>query len=167
MQIQEKPKFDTHFEWIGGEENDQVVSERFYDLLEIERDYSALRSAHAGPLDNAREQLFWFLCGWMGGPQYYIERFGHPMLHMRHMKLLGSGANFAEVRSTAPFGRAEGSANLGSDPKNSRSIGIQERDQWLACMNQAMVETGVDKALRVPLNASFFQTEDWMRNKSE
>jgi hemoglobin len=27
------------------------------------------------------------------------------------------------------------------------SIGIVEGDQWLACMNQAMVETGVDEAL--------------------
>ncbi len=32
--------------------------------------------------------------------------------------LLGSDTNFAAVRSTAPGGRAEGSANLGSDPKN-------------------------------------------------
>ncbi len=32
--------------------------------------------------------------------------------------LLGSDTNFAAVRSTAPGGRAEGSANLGSDPNN-------------------------------------------------
>ena len=47
------------------------------------------------------------------------------------------------------------------------SIGIAERDQWLACMNQAMVETDVDEALRLRLNASFFQTADWMRNRGE
>ena len=35
--------------------------------------------------------------------------------------LLGSDTNFAAVRSTAPGGRAIGSANLGSDPKNSLS----------------------------------------------
>ncbi|GEM_PF-3502562 len=27
-----------------------------------------------------------------------------------------------------------------------------------------MLETGVDEALRSRLNASFFQTADWMRN---
>ena len=32
--------------------------------------------------------------------------------------LLGSDTNFAAVQSTAPEGRAKGSANLGSDPKN-------------------------------------------------
>ena len=39
--------------------------------------------------------------------------------------------------------------------------------QWLACMNQAMVKSGVDEALRVRLNASFFQTADWVRRKRE
>jgi truncated hemoglobin YjbI len=53
------------------------------------------------------------------------------------------------------------------DPEKLSPIGIKERDQWLACMNQAMVETGVDEALRARLNTSFFQTADWMRNKGE
>lgn len=44
------------------------------------------------------------------------------------------------------------------------SIGIRERDQWLACMDQAMGETGVPDDLRRRLNESFFQTADWMRN---
>jgi len=46
-------------------------------------------------------------------------------------------------------------------------IGLIERDQWLACMNQAMTETGVPDDLRVSLNQSFFQTADWMRNQNE
>jgi hemoglobin len=45
------------------------------------------------------------------------------------------------------------------------SIGILERDQWLACMDQAMRETGVPEDLRTRLKDSFFQTADWMRNK--
>jgi hemoglobin len=44
------------------------------------------------------------------------------------------------------------------------AIGILERDQWLACMDQAMTEVGVDPALQQRLNNSFFQTADWMRN---
>ena len=43
-------------------------------------------------------------------------------------------------------------------------IGILERDQWLACMGQAMQETGVPPELAERLNASFFKTADWMRN---
>ena len=45
------------------------------------------------------------------------------------------------------------------------SIGILERDQWLACMDQAMGETGVPDDLRARLRDSFFQTADWMRNR--
>jgi hemoglobin len=44
------------------------------------------------------------------------------------------------------------------------SIGVVERDQWLACMDQAMVGTGVPDGLRQRLKASFFQTADWMRH---
>jgi hemoglobin len=43
-------------------------------------------------------------------------------------------------------------------------IGIAERDQWLACMDQAMGEVGVPAELRTRLNQAFFQTADWMRN---
>ncbi len=132
MQIQEKPKHNSVFEWIGGEANIKAMVERFYDLMDIEPLYKELRAAHGADLSKGRERLFWFLCGWMGGPQHYTERFGHPMLRARHM----------------PF-----------------SIGIAERDQWLACMNQAMLETGVDAELQKRLGESFFQTADWMRNK--
>lgn len=45
------------------------------------------------------------------------------------------------------------------------AIGIAERDQWLACMLQAMQEQGVDEALAQRLAESFFGTADWMRNK--
>ena len=140
--IQEKPKFDTPFAWIGGEPNIKALVERFYDLMDLESGYIALRAAHGSTLEVARQRLFWFLCGWMGGPQHYTERFGHPRLRMRHLpQQAGGGA--------------------------SGSIGIAERDQWLACMNQAMVETGVDESLRTRLNTSFFQTADWMRNRDE
>jgi hemoglobin len=131
MEIQDKPQHATPFEWIGGEEKVKALVERFYDLMDLEAGYTAVRATHGTELERARQNLFWFLCGWLGGPDYYIERFGHPRLRMRHM----------------PF-----------------KIGTAERDQWLACMDQAMRETGVDETLRVRLNESLFQTADWMRN---
>ena len=44
-------------------------------------------------------------------------------------------------------------------------IGIKEHDQWVACMHQAMGETGMPEELRVRLAESFMKTADWMRNK--
>lgn len=130
MQIEE-PNALTPYERIGGETVVRSMVDRFYDLMDLEPGYAALRAAHGSSLDKARDHLFWFLCGWLGGPNYFVERFGHPMLRARHM----------------PF-----------------KIGILERDQWLACMDQAMGDTGVDGELRARLRTSFFQTADWMRN---
>ena len=45
------------------------------------------------------------------------------------------------------------------------AIGIAERDAWLACMLQAMEDTGVAEPLRDALLKAFFGTADWMRNR--
>ena len=47
------------------------------------------------------------------------------------------------------------------------AIGIDERDQWLKCMSQAMEEEGVDPELQRALAKAFFGTADWMRNQPE
>jgi hemoglobin len=59
--------------------------DRFYDLMEIDADLKLLRDVHGASLDSARDKLFWYLCGYFGGPQHYIERFGHPRLRARHL----------------------------------------------------------------------------------
>ena len=133
INIEEKPAFGTHFEWIGGEACIQALVTRFYDLMDLEPAYEILRAAHGHELDGARQKLFWFLCGWLGGPQHYEQRLGHPRLKARHM----------------PF-----------------KIGLVERDQWLACMDQAMTETAVPPELHAKLTEAFFKTADWMRNQA-
>jgi hemoglobin len=44
-------------------------------------------------------------------------------------------------------------------------IGARERDQWLACMRQAMADLDVPAALAAALERAFARTADWMRNK--
>lgn len=73
------------FAAIGGEARVRELVERFYDLMDLESDLAELRATHGPSLESAREKLFWFLCGWMGGPDHYVERFGHPRLRMRHL----------------------------------------------------------------------------------
>jgi hemoglobin len=85
MEPQEKTPHATPFEWIGGEEKVQALVDRFYDLMDLEPRYKELRAAHGTELERARQNLFWFLCGWLGGPDHYVSRFGHPRLRMRHM----------------------------------------------------------------------------------
>ena len=122
----------TPYVRLGGAEAVRALVDRFYDLMDLEAAYADLRRVHGSDLGAARDKLTWFLSGWLGGPDLYIERFGHPRLRARHL----------------PF-----------------SIGVVERDQWLACMNQAMEEEGVDEDLRVRLVQAFFQTADWLVNQ--
>lgn len=122
------------FERVGGEAGVRALVDRFYDLMELDPAFAELRALHPNSLAGSRDKLFWFLCGWLGGPQHYTDRFGHPMLRARHL----------------PF-----------------SIGIKERDQWLACMQQAMAELQVEPALARRLAESFFGTADWMRNRAQ
>ena len=76
------------FERIGGEAGTRAVVDRFYDLMDLDEAYALLRAMHPTTLDGSRDKLHWFLCGWLGGPQHYIERFGHPMLRARHLPFL-------------------------------------------------------------------------------
>ncbi|MFN4267086.1 MAG: group II truncated hemoglobin [Aquabacterium sp.] len=77
--------YETAYEWIGGDAKVRALVDRFYDLMDLEPQYQALRAAHGPSLDDARDKLYWFLSGWMGGPNLYIERFGHPRLRARHL----------------------------------------------------------------------------------
>ncbi|MDD2976835.1 group II truncated hemoglobin [Aquabacterium sp.] len=122
----------TAYTLLGGDARVRELVDRFYDLMDLEPAYAELRAAHGTTLDDARDKLYWFLSGWLGGPSLYIERFGHPRLRARHL----------------PF-----------------AIGIKERDQWVACMSQAMVDVQVPDALVQRLQQAFMQTADWMRNK--
>lgn len=75
----------TLFELLGGERCIRELVDRFYDLMDIEPDLKELRATHGPSLKEARDKLFWFLCGYFGGPDYYIQRFGHPRLRARHL----------------------------------------------------------------------------------
>lgn len=77
------------FDWLGGAErgteNIKQLVETFYDIMDTDPKAAGLRAIHQPDLTEAREKLFMFLMGWTGGPQLYIERYGHPRLRARHM----------------------------------------------------------------------------------
>jgi len=78
--------FETSlYELLGGETGLRSLVNRFYDLMDSTPEAAKIRSFHGKSLKPAREKLFMFLSGWSGGPQLYIEKFGHPHLRMRHM----------------------------------------------------------------------------------
>lgn len=78
------PAQSTPYELIGGEAAVRQLVDRFYDLMDSAPEAATIRALHAKSLKASREKLFQFFSGWMGGPQLYVERFGHPQLRMRH-----------------------------------------------------------------------------------
>lgn len=75
----------TFYELLGGVEKVRELVERFYDIMDTDPKATGIRAMHAHDLTEAREKLFMFLTGWTGGPQLYIERYGHPFLRARHL----------------------------------------------------------------------------------
>lgn len=75
------------FELLGGTDVVRRIAHSFYDAME--RDEPALTAVHALDAEGriraeTRERFALFFIGWLGGPQDYVERHGHPRLRMRH-----------------------------------------------------------------------------------
>ena len=75
----------THYERIGGAEKIRALVQHFYRIMDKLPETYGIRKLHPEDLQGPEEKLFKFLSGWMGGPQLYIEQYGHPMLRQRHL----------------------------------------------------------------------------------
>jgi hemoglobin len=124
----------TPYQGLGGAEKLRALVDRFYELMDTQPEYYAIRKLHPKDLSGSAEKLYLFLSGWLGGPPLYLEKFGQPFLRARHL----------------PF-----------------SIGVAERDLWLACMRQALRDVGVEERLGEALANAFYKTADHMRNRPE
>lgn len=83
MQISENN--NTHYQRIGGDEKIRALVQRFYQLMDELPETHGIRKMHGEDLTHIEEKLFMFLSGWMGGPQLFVEKFGHPRLRQRHL----------------------------------------------------------------------------------
>ena len=79
------PSPSTPYEQLGGEPGVRRLVERFYDIMDSLPEAAGIRAMHARNLKGSREKLFLFLSGWLGGPDLYSPRFGHPRLRARHL----------------------------------------------------------------------------------
>ena len=75
----------TPYEVVGGDIGVRRLVDRFYDLMDELPEAYGIRKLHPEDLSGSRDKLYWFLSGWLGGPQHYVERFGHPFLRAKHL----------------------------------------------------------------------------------
>ena len=88
--MSDAPAFGIPYEALGGEAAVRAITRDFYAIMA--RDEPALARLHAHDADGNvlpenQERFALFLIGWLGGPQTYMERHGHPRLRMRHARV--------------------------------------------------------------------------------
>lgn len=76
---------DTPYALLGSDAGVRRLVDRFYDLMDEVPEYHGIRKLHPQDMSTSREKLYLFLSGWLGGPQLYVEKYGHPMLRARHL----------------------------------------------------------------------------------
>jgi hemoglobin len=70
---------------IGGFEIIDKLVNDFYEIMSTDPVAEDCFATHSGrDIRDSAEKLKFFLSGWTGGPQLYMEKYGHPRLRMRH-----------------------------------------------------------------------------------
>ncbi|MDR3481454.1 MAG: group II truncated hemoglobin [Burkholderiaceae bacterium] len=83
MQASNQPAISP-YQRIGGDAAIRQLVDLFYELMdELPEAYTA-RKIHPDDLTGSGNKFFDFLSGWLGGPQRFVEKYGHPILRRRH-----------------------------------------------------------------------------------
>lgn len=73
------------YEKLGGKAGIGRLVDAFYRIMAEDPAAREVLATHAGrDLPESARKLKAFLSGWTGGPQEYLETYGHPRLRMRH-----------------------------------------------------------------------------------
>lgn len=74
----------TLYEAIGGDQTVRKLTARFYELMDTLPEAAHCRAVHPPSLEGSQEKFYEYLTGYLGGPQLYTEKRGHPRLRSRH-----------------------------------------------------------------------------------
>ena len=69
-------KGDSSFRAAGGESGIRALVHAFYDLMGSDSRFSPIHDMHPDDLTVSRDKLATFLCGWLGGPRTYQQKYG-------------------------------------------------------------------------------------------
>ncbi|MCY4051173.1 MAG: group II truncated hemoglobin [Gammaproteobacteria bacterium] len=69
-------KGDNSYRAAGGTRGIYKLVDRFFDYMDHLPEARKIREMHPQKLDESRDKLARFLCGWLGGPKIYQEKYG-------------------------------------------------------------------------------------------
>ncbi|MBL7555555.1 MAG: group II truncated hemoglobin [Bdellovibrionaceae bacterium] len=74
----------TLYQVLGGEEGLKKLVDAFYQVMSDAPEAKGILKMHPD-LPRANQKLFEFLSGWLGGPDLFVQKYGHPRLRARHL----------------------------------------------------------------------------------
>lgn len=82
---------DTSFKAAGGVEGILKLVKDFYKIMDELPEATVIRKMHPDNLEVSVDKLARFLCGWLGGPKLYNERYGPISIPAAHAHLVIGG----------------------------------------------------------------------------
>lgn len=67
---------DASFQAAGGQEGIFTLVNNFFDRMGSDERFATIWDLHPDDKDVSRDKLARFLCGWLGGPRLYNEKYG-------------------------------------------------------------------------------------------
>lgn len=89
-QSQGRPRFgegDASFQAAGGVAGIERLVDDFYAIMDEAEFAREIRRMHSADLATSRDKLARFLCGWLGGPKRYGEKYGPIQIPAAHAHL--------------------------------------------------------------------------------
>lgn len=78
---------DASFQAAGGQAGIRKLVDDFYDVMDQHTDADRIRKMHPRDLEESRDKLALFLCGWLGGPRLFREKYGPISIPQAHSHL--------------------------------------------------------------------------------
>ncbi len=78
---------DTSFQAAGGIDGIRQLVDDFYAEMDSLPEAAIIRRMHKADLTESRDKLTLFLCGWMGGPVRYQDKYGSINIPRDHAHL--------------------------------------------------------------------------------
>jgi hemoglobin len=67
---------DASFRAAGGEAGLRRLVDVFFDRMSTDSRFATIYAMHPDDIEVSRDKLARFLCGWLGGPKLYREKYG-------------------------------------------------------------------------------------------
>ena len=101
---------DASFQAAGGEPGVRKLVDEFFDRMGDDKRFRRIYELHPEDKNLSRDKLARFLCGWLGGPKLYTEKYGGISIPRVHEHLAIATAErdqwltcMGETVATQPF----------------------------------------------------------------